>query len=178
LDLLIFVPVIGLSIWIGEYSRMANIYSYFPWLAFGLWFNVYLVKRYGGTPGKLMLKIRITRLDGSSVGYREALLRHSVLFVLTTLQSIGLLVATLSMSDSEYLSLSLQARNLRLVETAPSWYQLVGVLMNIWIWGEFVIMLTNKRRRALHDFMAGTIVVRADRSCTQPALPQVARQSD
>lgn len=161
LDFLIFVPAIGLSFWLGEKSRLFNLYSYLPWLVFGLWFHVYLVKRYGGTPGKLMLKIRITRVDGSPVSYREAILRHSVLFVLSTLQSIALIIATFSMSDSEYLSLSFMARSQRLVEISPSWYQPITLLMNIWIWSEFVIMLTNKRRRALHDFIAGTVVVRA-----------------
>jgi uncharacterized RDD family membrane protein YckC len=28
----------------------------------------------------------------------------------------------------------------------------------IWVWSEVVVMLFNKRRRALHDFIAGTIV--------------------
>lgn len=161
LDFLIFLPAIGLSFWLDEKSRMFNLYSYLPWLVFGLWFHVYLVKRYGGTPGKLMLKIRITRVNGSPLSYREAILRYSVLFVLSSLQSIALIIATFSMSDSEYLSLSFMGRGQRLVEIAPSWYQPITLLMNIWIWSEFVIMLTNKRRRALHDFIAGTVVVRA-----------------
>jgi uncharacterized RDD family membrane protein YckC len=161
LDFLIFLPAIGVSFWLGEKSRVLSVSSYLPWLVFSTWFHVYLVKRYGGTPGKLMLGIRIARVDGLPVGYRESLLRYSVLFALSTLQSIALAIATLGMSDSEYLSLSFDARSARMVEIAPSWYQPITILMNVWIWSEFVVMLTNKRRRALHDFMAGTVVVRA-----------------
>lgn len=160
LDFLVFLPVIGLSVWLGEMSRMASLYATVPGLLIGLWFHVYLVKRYGGTPGKLMLKIRITRTDGSQVGYREALLRYSVLFVFSSLQSIALIIATLSMSDMEYSSLTFDVRSAKLVEIAPSWYQPIYILMNIWIWSEFIVMLTNKRRRAIHDFMAGTVVIR------------------
>ena len=31
---------------------------------------------------------------------------------------------------------------------------------NIWIYSEFIILLTNKRKRAAHDFIAGTAIVR------------------
>ena len=43
----------------------------------------------------------------------------------------------------------------------PNWYQSVNIIASIWIWSEFIIMLTNKKRRALHDFMAGTVVIRS-----------------
>jgi uncharacterized RDD family membrane protein YckC len=159
LDFVVLLPVVGLSLWLSENYRLAHLYSFVPELIIYILFHVYLVRRYGGTPGKLMLKIRITRLDGSPVGYREAALRYSVLFILTSLESIALLIAILNMSDSEYLSLGFLARSVRLVATAPSWYQPIHILLNVWIWSEFVIMLTNKRRRAPHDFIAGTVVI-------------------
>jgi uncharacterized RDD family membrane protein YckC len=28
------------------------------------------------------------------------------------------------------------------------------------LYSEFIVLLTNKKRRALHDFMAGTVVIR------------------
>jgi uncharacterized RDD family membrane protein YckC len=30
---------------------------------------------------------------------------------------------------------------------------------SLWIYSEFIVLLTNEKRRALHDFMAGTIVI-------------------
>jgi uncharacterized RDD family membrane protein YckC len=91
-----------------------------------------LVKKYGGTPGNLMLGIRIARLDGSPVGYREAILRYSVLFALTALMSIPVLLATWRMSDADYYSLGFLARNAKIVAGAPSWYGLINTLLNIW----------------------------------------------
>jgi uncharacterized RDD family membrane protein YckC len=34
------------------------------------------------------------------------------------------------------------------------------VVLQVWIWIELIVMLTNRRRRALHDFIAGTVVIR------------------
>jgi uncharacterized RDD family membrane protein YckC len=44
--------------------------------------------------------------------------------------------------------------------------------MQIWIWGEFVTMLFNKKRRAVHDYMAGTVVImhRAEVKNDQPSM--------
>ena len=124
-----------------------------------MWFHVYLVKRYGGTPGKLLLKIKITKLDGSEISYREACLRYSVLFVLSIFSAIPIILAAQGITDSEYFSMGWQERSLALMERAPSWYNLVSISMNVWIWSEFIVMLTNKKRRAIHDFIAGTVVI-------------------
>lgn len=161
IDFLIWLPLIGLSLWLGEKSRLFNLYYFLPGVLIGLFFHVWLVKQYGGTPGKLALKIKITQLDGSAVGYREAFIRHSVLFILTTLLSVAVLITTVGMSDAEYYSLTFTSRAIKLVELAPAWYQPVNILLNVWIWSEFVVILTNKKRRALHDFMANTVVVRS-----------------
>ena len=118
-------------------------------------------RRYGGTPGKLLLKTRIAMVDGSRVTTQAAVLRYAVLFVLSVFSSVAILMSTLAMTDDVYFSLGYVARSQRLVETAPSWYAAVNVLMQIWIWGEFVTMLFNKKRRAVHDFIAGTVVVRS-----------------
>ena len=162
LDLLILLPLIALSYWGGEQFRLFNLYYFVPGIVFGLWFHAYLVKRYGGTPGKLIVGIKICKLDGGPAGYREATLRYSVLFVLGTLSQIAVVQATLGMSDADYFSFNWQERMMRIQELAPSWLGWITLLTNIWVWGEFVVMMTNKKRRAIHDFIAGTVVVRAE----------------
>jgi uncharacterized RDD family membrane protein YckC len=34
---------------------------------------IYLVKKYGGTPGKLIVGIKIIKLDGTDVTWKEAI---------------------------------------------------------------------------------------------------------
>lgn len=159
IDVLILVPLAGVAYLLGQQSRIL----YFCWmvggLLIGLWFHVYLVARYGGTPGKLLLRMRIAMVSGATITSRAAALRYAVLFTLTTLSSIALCIALLRMSDQEYFSLSYGQRSLRLVAAAPAWYGVVAILMQIWIWGEFIVMLSNRKRRAVDDFIAGTVVV-------------------
>lgn len=159
-DVIVMLPLMALAYFGGEWSRLFQLYWFVPGLLFGLFFSVYLVKRYGGTPGKLVLNTRIAMLDGSPVTLKAALIRHAVLFLLSALMALALVQATLHITDAEYFSLGYLARAVRLVELAPSWYMPVSVLLQVWVWGEFVTMLFNKRRRAVHDFLAGTIVVR------------------
>jgi uncharacterized RDD family membrane protein YckC len=37
---------------------------------------------------------------------------------------------------------------------------MLGITDTLWSWAEIITMLTNKKRRAVHDFIAGTVVVR------------------
>lgn len=159
IDVIVLLPILALTFWGEGQSRLFQLYWFIPGLIIGLWFHVYLVKKYGGTPGKLLLKIKIAKLDGSDVGYKEAMLRYSVIFVISLLLSASLLPILLEMNDSQYFSMDWQARALYMVNHAPSWYSALNIAMNIWIWSEFIVMLTNKERRALHDFIAGTVVI-------------------
>lgn len=160
IDVAAFLPLIGVSMWAAEHWRLSTLYLFFPSTLFGLWFHIYLVKHYGGTPGKLVLNTRVVCTDGSAVGYREATIRHAVLFLLGLGVAIALVMATLKLSDAQYLSLGFVRRGLRLVELTPRWYPALNIALNIWVWSEFIVIMCNKKRRGLHDFMAGTVVVR------------------
>lgn len=160
LDVIILLPLTGIILYIGNHFRMFHIYWFLPGLAFGIWYSVYLVTKYGGTPGKLMLKTQIAMTDGSPITAKAATLRYSVLFILSTISSIALLSSYMNMSDEIYFSLGWMDRSKKAVELAPIWYNFITILLNIWIWGEFITMLFNKKRRAIHDFIAGTVVIK------------------
>jgi uncharacterized RDD family membrane protein YckC len=149
----------ALVLWGGSAFRLFGLYYLLPGTLFGLFYNVYLVRRFGGTPGKLIVGIRIRKLDGEPVGYREAFLRYFPQFVLTLLMSVALLFPLFHMSDAEYFSLSLMQRSRRMLELAPSWYNPLQWTQTAWFWSELIVLLTNRKRRALHDFIAGTVVV-------------------
>ena len=166
LDCLIFLPLTALLFWGNARCRLFQLYCFVPGTLLGLFYSVYLVRRFGGTPGKLLAGIRIRKVNGDPVGYREAVFRYLPEFVLGLLMSIGLLVAVLHMSNAEYHALSFMERAKRMVELAPSWYKPLQMVQNIWVWGELLVLLTNRKRRALHNFIAGTVVVRVSRSAT------------
>jgi len=68
-------------------------------LILGLWYEVYLVQRYGGTPGKLLLGIVIQQIDGRPVDYRAAFLRQSVNFVLQLIGVAGSAIAAMKLGS-------------------------------------------------------------------------------
>jgi uncharacterized RDD family membrane protein YckC len=159
LDALVVSPLIGLSYLGMQESRLFQLYYLVPGLLFGVFFHVYLVRRYGGTPGKLLMKTRITMVDGSPVTLKAAALRAVVLLVISLLMSIAMSMAVLAMTDEQYFSYGYIARSAKIVEFAPSWYYSVVIALQIWTWGEYITMMFNKRRRSVQDWMGGTVVL-------------------
>jgi uncharacterized RDD family membrane protein YckC len=161
LDILIMLPLGALVAWGEEHFRLFDLYYFVPGALFSLFYGVYLVRRFGGTPGKLIVGVRIRKVSGEPVGYREAFLRFLPEFLLSTLGSVALLMPVLHMSDAEYHALSFMESAKRMVELAPSWNKPLEIVGDVWVWGELIVLLTNRKRRALHDFIAGTVVVHA-----------------
>jgi uncharacterized RDD family membrane protein YckC len=160
IDFAILLPYALFVSWFVYRSKEGFVIGQFAGLIIAILFEIYLVKRFGGSPGKVIMKIRIAKVDGSPVGYKEASIRYSVLFTISVLSSVGLIIGALNMPDSEYGALTFGTRFKHLKVLAPPWYQPVQVAGSVWVWSEFVVLLTNKKRRALHDFLAGTVVVR------------------
>ncbi|MEI7821461.1 MAG: RDD family protein [Verrucomicrobiota bacterium] len=160
LDAVIYLPLGALVFWGYLNHRLFALYYLIPGTLFGLFFNVYLVERFGGTPGKLIAGIRIRKVDGQAVGYREAFFRYLPALILGLLISTAMVASVSHITDARYQSLSFMGQAELKAKLAPSWYQPILLINQIWFWGEMLILLTNRKRRALHDFIAGTVVVR------------------
>jgi len=160
LDFAIFLPYgIGVRhlIYSNKYALLGN---FAVTSIFGLVFWVYLVKRFGGSPGKLLMRIKIVKIDGGAVGYREAILRYLVLFTLSTASSAALVLAFFHMPEDAYAAYSDSANKATFLLTyAPGWYPSLQMITLIWAAAELVVLLRNDQRRTVHDFMAGTVVI-------------------
>jgi uncharacterized RDD family membrane protein YckC len=159
IDTIIFLPFAVFFYYGQKESRIFNIYFQYIILSIGLYYCIFLVFKYGGTPGKLLLKIKIAMIDGSPITLRAAYLRYSITFILSFLSSIAVTIAILKISNDQYALLDLKGRNLLINELAPSWYNSLEILTNVWIFSEFITMFFNKTRRSIHDYMAGTVVI-------------------
>src|SRR5215467_2262693 len=157
------VPVASIVWWGGSRFKYFPLYFLGPSAIWGLFYNVYLVRRFGGTPGKLAMGTEIRNVDGSAVGYGAALVRFLPEFVLWLLASIALWMPLFEITDPGFQSLPFLERSRMLQSLAPPWHGIVDICEQVWIWSELVIMLTNRKRRALHDFLAGTVVVIRER---------------
>ena len=122
-------------------------------------YSVYFNLKYGGTVGKLAVGIRVTKPNGHKIGMREALLRSSVDIVYGLLFAIFQVYAISQVDSDSYLTAGYMERLRLFAPLYPKYSKYTNILSNVWYWSEMIVLLLNKRKRALHDFIAGTVVI-------------------
>ncbi|MBD5779916.1 RDD family protein [Pelagicoccus sp. NFK12] len=107
-------------------------------------YSIYFHGNFGGTIGKLKCGIRVVDAKTERpIGMPQAFLRDAVPLLL----SVALYVVAFTQTGVSHFEESIYI----------SW---VPMVMGLWFLAEIVTMLTNDKRRALHDFIAGTVVIR------------------
>ncbi|HLN96751.1 MAG TPA: RDD family protein [Flavobacterium sp.] len=160
LDIIFFLPIGILTTWLNGLSKDAFYYTMVPNLLFGLWYYIYLPKKYGGTPGKLLVGIKILKIDGRPIGWDEAVLRHVVLLVLQIF-NVVITIMALDLADEDiYLTLSWFEKSAYLTALMPGYFRAYTLVSSVWVWSELIVLLTNPRKRAFHDYMAGTVIIK------------------
>jgi uncharacterized RDD family membrane protein YckC len=111
-------------------------------------YSVVFHAKYGQTIGKMLAAVRVVRVkDEEAISLRHAILRDIVPIVFVVL--IGLLyLADLVVPGS--------AVTVGLAYTVIG----LGVASFVWPFAEVITMLLNEKRRAIHDLIAGTVVIR------------------
>lgn len=168
-DALIIMPLVFLFNWLEGFDRTLAIIITILWSILFAMYTVYFNARFGGTLGKLAVGIRITKPDGSRINWSDAWKRSSVDLVFS---SVALIVGVwgLTQVDPEgYASVGWMERGYMVMEHAPAWYATFSILQQVWIHSEVVVVLLNKRKRALHDFIAGTVVIQKKFAEQSPA---------
>jgi len=161
LDLIILLPIIGLLLYINGLSKSAYFYAIVPNLLFGIFFEVCLVKIYGGTPGKLIMGLKIIQKNGDDIDWKAAFYRYSVEFFLAIL-GVYIMILTLNMiDDSTYASLGFMKRNQLISTINPLPNTIQTWMSGIWYVSGLIVLLSNARKRTTHDFIAGTVVVKS-----------------
>ena len=161
LDGIFVMPVVFLALYLNSFGKNIYFLTFIPNLLFGLWYGIYLPKKYGGTPGKLVVGLKIVRLDGETIGWKESIWRYSINLVITIFSVTMMTVCILKADNSVYTGLSWLKQSLYLTSLAPTFFTIHTWTNNIWVYGELVVLLTNKRKRAIHDFIARTVIVKS-----------------
>jgi uncharacterized RDD family membrane protein YckC len=160
LDLVFLAPLGIVEYFLDSFGKNFHLCTILLNFMFFIWYRIYLVKKYGGTPGKLLSGIKIIKLNWQPIGWKEAFLRESVVVSLTIITNIVIVYAIAKADNSHYLSLTWTKKSHYLTSFYPLFFRVTSWMFNIWTWGELVVLLTNKKKRALHDFIAGTLVVK------------------
>jgi uncharacterized RDD family membrane protein YckC len=149
IDGLIFIPF---SILDNRFEDTDNKAIFIGWTLFHtICWTLYVVighGKYGQTIGKRLMGIKVFDLkEKTLIGYKNAFLRESVWFFAII---AGIIYLTISTSNSATLN----------KEVKDTFYNdIVGLTSGIWLILELITMFFNKKRRALHDFLAGSVVV-------------------
>ena len=120
------------------------------------WFyRIAMHGRFGMTVGKMACNLKVVvNADGNAISYKRAFLREGASLVITMALVGCRLFVAFNRGDLLEHSNSVH-RNM-----VSPWIWIPPTIPAIWFIMEFVTMLWNRRRRALHDFIAGTVVMR------------------
>jgi len=154
-DMIVFLPVSLVGMWISFRADTVpvavlagwQVFSYFIWYSYAVFFH----GRYGQTVGKMVMRVKVVDVyETRAIGYGQAFLRDivpiTIAAILLPMNVINLLNGTSYMLKPG---------------TMPDAISMVlGVVLTGWVFLEIITMLINPKRRAIHDFIAGTVVVR------------------
>lgn len=171
-DALLFLPLLCFSSWL--YSSVPDILL---WQSLGRilsWVSVvYSVLMHGfkgQTVGKMALKVKVYDLSGQPLSMRQAILRD-IVEIIFNLIATGWLVATLVSSSAP---LTAEATG-----SAPlqDWLPLINSLGYAWLILDPLVALLNNKRRAIHDFIAGSVVIREAAKGRKESKPRERKKS-
>ena len=129
-------------------------------MMFGLAVSVYLfvfrLKKYGGSPGKRLVKIRVIRTDGKSIGFKEAVLRNADEFSIGLLRRCLLFYAMVSSIVSQS---GMPVKFFVADYGIPKTDTVMNYIRLVWTAADIISLTVDKKHRSLKDFIAGTVVV-------------------
>lgn len=159
IDFFVLLPFMLLFGWLHANSKLMAYLVVVPQLIFFAGYHIYCHGRFGQTVGKYAMGIRLAQTNGEPITWRQAWLRNSVDLVFGMLSICSQTIALWSIDDAAYTEMTWIEQMQTIVQGEPAWLSWVGTASQIWIWSEVIVMLFNKNRRALHDFIAGTVVI-------------------
>jgi uncharacterized RDD family membrane protein YckC len=122
-------------------------------------YHIGCVALWGQTPGKMAAKIKIVRVDGSPARWWNALLRNSVETLLTATVVVMEMKAITMVSPAKFLATDYFDRPALIDAFVSKSAGTIAIATQVFVLSEFVILFLNKKKRAIHDFLAGTVVI-------------------
>jgi len=159
LDILVFLPFGFIFYKLESFSIPGAVISTILASTVFSIYSIYFHYKFGATLGKMAVGIKVTLPNGNSIGLKNSFLRSSVDLVFSFFMVLAQIIAINNADPEQYLELGFFERTQYILPLLPAWYALVNTSSQVWVWGEFIVLLTNKRRRAIHDFIAGTVVI-------------------
>ncbi|MCH7920353.1 MAG: RDD family protein [Planctomycetes bacterium] len=144
------------------------------WTTVWLW----LVVRFGGTPGKLIIRVRIVDARGTFLSWGRAIRRVIFPSLIMTINShLQMWKALSTYPDSTPHSSFLEIGELMNKYGQP--FAMITMVLGLAIYADIGVVLFNRKKRAFHDFIAGSYVItkKSYRNLAEPTDGQLSSES-
>jgi uncharacterized RDD family membrane protein YckC len=149
IDGIIFMPLYYCADFIADHAKL-RILLYFLIFIFSATYSILLHAKYGQTIGKKVLHIKVYSLDEQNViGLKRAFYRDSV-WVFTEVAGLIYFLITSSQAPTDS------------IDTQSNFEDFVSTVTFLWFVLELVTMFLNSKKRALHDYLAKSVVINLD----------------
>lgn len=124
------------------------------WTLIWLWF---IVKK-GGTPGKLVIGARIVDEQGQYLSWGGAFLRMLFPYFLHSLISLFQMGSAISNIEEGTVVDTFLGMGYAMQKADPI-YATIGMVLSLSFYVNILVVLCNKKKKAIHDYIAGSVVV-------------------
>jgi uncharacterized RDD family membrane protein YckC len=119
-------------------------------------YYIALHAKFGQTVGKMATGVKVVdKSEQSAISWRQAVMRYIVQMLLSVPLVAWIFKFGFPVKGGTYYGIA--------AIVAYAW----GIAISAWFVAEVVTMLCNRKRRAVHDFIAGTVVVRVVRDTAE-----------
>lgn len=132
-----------------------------------LLYPVVLHKKFGATLGKLAMGVRVTCTDTRPISWGRSFARSAVDLTFSAYWMTLVLPATFALPPDTFQGQHWGDLFQTVKQQFPESYETTELYMAAWYYVDFLTMLFNRKRRTLHDFIAGTVVI-SGRAVTTP----------
>ncbi len=148
IDSIIFTPLLMVDLWV--LNQTDNVWIVFLWTVFNAalyyFYSIFFHYKFGRTIGKWVTGIKVLDIsEAKLLSFKQAFLRDSLYLVL---QIIGLLYFLYKVASTGDLDIIIM-----------DYRNFIDYSFLAWMVLELVSMLTNEKRRAIHDWLAGSVVI-------------------
>jgi len=146
IDAIVFSPLFFLHNWFFDLNKSEGLIIF--WAIFvtliSTFYSVFLHYKYGQTIGKWAVGIKVVDISETrNISFKQSLFRDGVYILIELAAVIYFVLKSESFSNK-----------------FESYTDFSGNAQLVWLLLELITMLTNKKRRALHDYLANSVVIR------------------
>lgn len=148
IDGIIFTPLLFADLWV--LNQTDNVWIVFAWTVFNATlyylYSIFFHYRFGRTVGKWIVGIKVLDISESKLlNFKQSVLRDSLYVLIQLIGFIYFLYRVAQTGDIDIIIMDYR--------------NFIDYSFLCWMAVELLSMLTNEKRRAVHDWLAGSVVI-------------------